>query len=126
MSDQSLENPQHRTPSVVNRLTITLGAIGLGLWWWVNQNSSSLPSPESKPGRVLLRQYQGTVHDIWLILLVIALGYLINRIYTHTRRESLNPQERFHLLCEMGEWMYNPLSEEIDDVLMVPKFHNDQ
>ncbi len=34
----------------------------------------------------------------------------------------LNPQERFHLLCEMGEWMYNPLSEEIDDVLMVPDF----
>ena len=36
--------------------------------------------------------------------------------------KSLNPQERFHLLCEMGEWMYNPLSEEIDDVLMVPNF----
>ena len=34
----------------------------------------------------------------------------------------LNPQERFHLLCEMGEWMYNPLSEEIEDVLMVPNF----
>ena len=36
--------------------------------------------------------------------------------------KSLNPQERFHLLFEMGEWMYNPLSEEIDDVLMVPNF----
>ena len=36
--------------------------------------------------------------------------------------KSLNSEERFHLLCEMGEWMYNPLSEEIDDVLMVPKF----
>ena len=34
----------------------------------------------------------------------------------------LNSEERFHLLCEMGEWMYNPLSEEIDDVLMVPDF----
>ena len=30
--------------------------------------------------------------------------------------------DRFHLLCEMGEWMYNPISEEIDDVLMVPSF----
>ena len=38
------------------------------------------------------------------------------------RMKTLNPQERFHLLCEMGEWMYNPLSEEIDDVLMVPNF----
>ena len=26
------------------------------------------------------------------------------------------------LLCEMDEWMYNPLSEEIEDVLMVPNF----
>ena len=34
----------------------------------------------------------------------------------------LNSEERSHLLCEMGEWMYNPLSEEIDDVLMVPNF----
>ena len=38
------------------------------------------------------------------------------------RMKTLNPQERFHLLCEMGEWMYTPLSEEIDDVLMVPNF----
>ena len=94
MSDQSQESRQHRSPNVVIKLTITLGAIGLGLWWWVNQNTSYLPSPESKPGRALLRQYQGTVYDIWLILLVISLGYLINRIYTHTRRESLNPQEK--------------------------------
>ena len=36
--------------------------------------------------------------------------------------KTLNSQERFHLLCEMGEWMYNPLSEEIEDVLMVPDF----
>ena len=36
--------------------------------------------------------------------------------------KSLNPQERFHLLCEMGEWMYNPISEEIEEVLMVPNF----
>ena len=36
--------------------------------------------------------------------------------------KSLNPQERFHLLCEMDKWMYNPLSEDIDEVLMVPDF----
>ena len=38
----------------------------------------------------------------------------------------LNSQERFHLLCEMGEWMYNPISEEIDDVLMVPNFEEEE
>ena len=36
--------------------------------------------------------------------------------------KSLNSEERFHLLCEMGEWMYNALSEVIEDVLMVPNF----
>ena len=36
--------------------------------------------------------------------------------------KSLNSEERFQLLCEMGELMYNPLSEEIDEVLMVPNF----
>ena len=36
--------------------------------------------------------------------------------------KTLKPEDRFHLLCEMGEWMYNPISEEIDDVLMVPNF----
>ena len=38
------------------------------------------------------------------------------------RMKTLNSDDRFHLLCEMGEWMYNPLSEEIKDVLMVPNF----
>ena len=38
------------------------------------------------------------------------------------RMKTLNSQERFHLLREMDEWMYNPLSEEIEDVLMVPNF----
>ena len=36
--------------------------------------------------------------------------------------KTLNPEDRFHLLLEMGEWMYNPISEEIDEVLMVPNF----
>ena len=39
-------------------------------------------------------------------------------------RANENPQQlrQFHLLCEIGEWMYNPISEEIEDVLMVPNF----
>ena len=36
--------------------------------------------------------------------------------------KKLNSEERLHLLCEMGEWMYTPPSEEIDNVLMVPDF----
>ena len=36
--------------------------------------------------------------------------------------KTLNPQDRYQLLLEMGEWMYNPISEEMEDVLMVPNF----
>ena len=34
--------------------------------------------------------------------------------------KTLNSQDRFNLLVEMGEWMYNPISEEMENVLMVP------
>ena len=40
--------------------------------------------------------------------------------------KTLNPQDRFHLLLEMGEWMYNDLSEEMEDVLMVPNFEEEE
>ncbi len=39
--------------------------------------------------------------------------------------KTLNPEDRFHLLLEMGEWMYNNLSEEIEDVLLVPNFEKE-
>ena len=42
------------------------------------------------------------------------------------RMKTLSSEDRFHLLCEMGEWMYNPLSEEIEDVLMVPNFEEEE
>ena len=41
------------------------------------------------------------------------------------KMKTLNSQDRFHLLLEMGEWMYNPIAEEIDDVLIVPNFENE-
>ena len=42
------------------------------------------------------------------------------------RMKTLSSEDRFHLLLEMGDWMYNPLSEEIDDVLMVPNFEEEE
>ena len=42
------------------------------------------------------------------------------------RMKTLKPEDRFHLLLEMGEWMYNHLSEEIDDVLIVPNFKEEK
>ena len=72
------------------RLLIALTGIsllGLGLWTWIQQNHSFLPVPDSKSGEALLNQYQELTHDIWLILLLLATGYLINRIYVNKKRE---------------------------------------
>ena len=72
------------------RLLIALTGISLlalGLWTWIQQNHSFLPIPDSKSGEALLNQYQELTHDIWLILLLLATGYLINRIYVNKKRE---------------------------------------
>ena len=36
--------------------------------------------------------------------------------------KTLHSKDRFHLHLEMGECMYNPISEEIKDEMMVPNF----
>ena len=64
-----------------------ISLLGLGLWTWIQQNHSFLPVPDSKSGEALLSQYQELTHDIWLILLLLATGYLINRIYVNKKRE---------------------------------------
>ena len=64
-----------------------ISLLGLGLWTWIQQNHSFLPVPDSKSGEALLNQYQELTHDIWLILLLLATGYLINRIYVNKKCE---------------------------------------
>ena len=79
-----------QSSELLKRLLIALTGIsmlGLGLWTWIQQNQSYLPIPDSKSGKALLRQYQGLTHDIWLILLILTTGYLINRIYVNKKRE---------------------------------------
>ena len=80
-----------QSSELLKRMLIALTGIsllGLGLWTWIQQNQSFLPIPDSKSGQALLRQYQGLTHDIWLILLILAMGYLINRIYVNKKREK--------------------------------------
>ena len=66
----------------------TISTLGMGCWLWIQHNRAFLPLPDSKSGRALLRQYQELTHDIWLILLLLAVGYLINRIYISGQREA--------------------------------------
>ena len=84
MSDQSNAIEGLGGDTAMKRLLIALCSIstlGMGCWVWLQYNRPLLPLPDSKSGRALLRQYQGLTHDIWLILLLLAVGYLINRVY---------------------------------------------
>ena len=79
-----------RTPAL-RRLLVVLtlvSTIGMTLWGWLQQNRAFLPTPDSKSGRALRYQYQGLTHDIWLILLLIAVGYLISKIFISRQLEA--------------------------------------
>ena len=41
------------------------------------------------------------------------------------RMKTLNHEDRFHVMLEIGEWFYNDLDEEIEDILMVPNFQKE-
>ena len=86
-----------KSNSLLKRLNIALtviSTIGMGLWAWIQNNPNHLPAPDSSYGKSLLRQYQGLTYDIWLILLLLAVGYLINRSYINKRREAAQATER--------------------------------
>ena len=91
MSDQSNAVEGLGGDTALKRLLIALCSIstlGMGCWVWLQHNRPLLPLPDSKAGRALLRQYQELTHDIWLILLLLAVGYLINRIYVSRQQEA--------------------------------------
>ena len=91
MSDQSNAVEGLGGDTALKRLLIamcSISTLGMLCWVWVQNNRAFLPLPGTKPGRALLHQYQGLTHDIWLILLLVAVGYLINRIYVSRQREA--------------------------------------
>ena len=91
MSDQSNAIEGLGGDTALKRLLIALCSIrtlGMSCWVWLQCNRPLLPLPDSKSGRALLRQYQGLTHDIWLVLLLLAVGYLINRIYISRQQEA--------------------------------------
>jgi len=51
-----------------------LSSVGIALWIFINKYADSLPSPASKAGRQLLRQYQGTTADIFLGLTIASIA----------------------------------------------------
>ncbi len=57
-----------------------LSSMGIALWIFIDKYPNLLPSPTSKAGRQLLRQYQGTTADIFLGLAIAAIVYLVFKI----------------------------------------------
>ena len=80
-----------KAESSLKRMLVAMtcvSATGLAIWSWLKQKPSFLPAPDSKPGRALLNQYQGITHDIWLVFLLVAAGYLVYLIYTSKQKEK--------------------------------------
>tara|TARA_Y100001968_G_scaffold108571_1_gene98205 strand:+ start:93 stop:296 length:204 start_codon:yes stop_codon:yes gene_type:complete len=50
----------------------------------------------------------------------------INSVVNHSleRMKKLKPADRFELLMEVGEWIFNDL--DLDDELMVPQFKREE
>lgn len=72
-------------------LLITLASIsslGLGAWAWMQRNRSLLPSPDSDAGQDLLNHYQELTHHLWLIALLLAVGFLSWRVQNSRQREA--------------------------------------
>ena len=67
-----------------------LSSVGIALWIFINKYADSLPSPASKAGRQLLRQYQGTTADIFLGLTIASIAYLAFKILSGRKEYSSN------------------------------------
>ena len=67
--------------------TTIISTLGIGLWEWIQLNRSLLPTPDSRAGEKILDRYQILTYGIWLALLLVAAGYLINRVYIYQQNE---------------------------------------
>lgn len=81
-----------RTLRWITGLVTLAGALGFALWIWIRTDPSLLASPTSDAGKRLLRQYQGTVSDVFFALLITTLITLIIKIVKSKKYESKTRQ----------------------------------
>ncbi len=67
-----------------------LSTIAATCWIWLVVNRDNLPLPGSKAGKSLLRQYQGTTHDIFIALIIISSALLLRKIWQSKKNERIN------------------------------------
>ena len=61
-------------------LCAALSCTALVAWIWLQQSLSSLPSPRSESGKLLLYQYNRSSHDLFLALLGLTILGLLCRV----------------------------------------------
>ena len=72
----------------ITKLSTALSGIGLIAWGALKANPDFLPAPTTKIGRQILRQYQGTVADIFLGLTIATITYLLFKIISSQKKEA--------------------------------------
>ena len=72
----------------ITKLSTALSGIGLIAWGALKANPDFLPAPTTKIGRQILRQYQGTVADIFLGLIIATIAYLLFKIISSQKKEA--------------------------------------
>ena len=78
-------------------------SFGMALWANVQFNDKFILEAGSKAGKRLLRQYQGTVSDIFFITLIITLVILIFKIYQAKKKESAAKVDENHQYARKKE-----------------------
>ena len=71
-----------------------LGICAIAAWIWLKASLATLPSPLSDSGKTLLYNYNRTTHDIFLILLAIAILNLMWRAYSTSEASQHTMQSR--------------------------------
>lgn len=78
--------------------TSILSALGLGVWQWLKTHRDWLPAPDTPQGKELLGEYLGTAYDSFLILLIIAIGFLAYQVLRFKNIERNRKQSQNHYL----------------------------
>ena len=83
-----------------------ISVIGLGLLGWMASHPETLPPPDSAAGRSLLRSYLRISHQIWFVLLALAVGNLI-RCISNSEPEQATQEPKRSTLASVSRFISN-------------------
>lgn len=109
MRRQLLPADERASDNTLARLSLTLAGIsviGLGLLGWMASHPVTLPPPDSAAGRSLLRSDLRISHQIWFVLLALAVGNLI-RCISNSEPEQAPKEPKRSTLASVSRFIRN-------------------